>query len=1184
MTWESEKRAKGQGIRLYAVCYLRASPISSSLLASFEHSSGESKKPYLFQRMDSSLLHRYCHDRRKLLDFILSSGLIADIRSSSTSDIDFDAISADYVLECVKSGDGMLDVSKATAKHIDESMFPAMIHSQGGDTFFLLSDPDSAGSPPQHAPPSVETSYDRQHSSIPLVFSNGSEATVSGHDLGVNHSYMVPSSSKSSKKMDLPSLGLPALRTGLSDDDLRESAYEVLLSCIAFSGIAIHSLENPKKDKGSRFLTGLKNRRGKRHLRSSSAENQFENIDNIRVQMQISEAMDECIRQRLMQFSTRKSHVPVDIPQIIIELLSGIQQNEFLVERSYTQWRKRQANVLEELFSSVNYPEMQELGILLDKIKNPEEWNVIMTPAERAEVLLAIRQVASSLSSMRGSSNIQGGSNYWNAGYHLNIRLYERLLFGVFDILDEGQLIEEHADYLKLVKLTWGTLGITQKMHDVLYGWVLFQQFIETEELQLLDQANLQVQKVLSDNYKGTDEQCTDNLMCTVADNVTETRLSLVQAIFRAINLWCDSRLQDYHLHFTEKAVFFQKLVFMGLAVGTYNSGTDTEVKLTNNNATGKSAAVRARFYVERSLDAACRRIEDTINLISKMERKHSLALLASEIRVVAERELSVFSPVLCQWCPDAGVVASVHLHQYYGKRLKPFLDNVSLSEDAISVLSAAHHLEHYLIQAFNSEDGENDVGSSFIHEIDFYQIHKISRPIILDWLISQNERILEWTGRTFHLEVWEPLSSQQKQAASAVEVFRIVEETVDQLFGLNLPMDISHLQALLSIIFHALDGYWQKLVSQLVDKKHLYPAAPPLTRYKETIFPIVKKKVLDSVILDEEVDKKLTVLTAVKLCVRLNTLEYMQKQINILEDGIKKSWASTMVSGNSRDSKLSGGTTDFIHNDSESVDELFVATFDSIRDSIADAIRKNCDLVGTRVVFWDLRDSFLFRLYHGTVEVARLENLFPHIDSALNQVCGLIEDTLRDMVVASICRAALEGYVWVLLDGGPSRAFSDSDITMMEEDLNMLKDLFVADGEGLPRSLVEMESKLAHQVLSLFSLDAESVIHMLMMASENLSTGFGSGILGQRSLDDANTLVRVLCHMKDKEASKFLKMHYHLPLSSDYVDSPSYESTPKAPMGAEFLRSASVRWGEKGNSSFRLLKKRFQGSSFRWS
>ncbi|CAH1415567.1 unnamed protein product [Lactuca virosa] len=342
-------------------------------------------------------------------------------------------------------------------------------------------------------------------------------------------------------------------------------------------------------------------------------------------------------------------------------------------------------------------------------------------------------------------------------------------------------------------------------------------------------------------------------------------------------------------------------------------------------------------------------------------------------------------------------------------------------------------------------------------------------------------------------------------------------------------------------------------------------------------MFPIVKKKVVESVFLDEEVEEKLKELTAVKLCVRLNTLQYMQKQINLLEDGIKKSWTSTM------------GKTDSMLIDSESLDELFVATFDSIRDSVADAIRKICDLIGTKIIFWDLRDSFLLRLYHGTVEGSRLENLLPHIDSVLNHVCGLIDDTLRDMVVASICRAALEGYIWILLDGGPSRAFSDSDIIMMEDDLNMLQDLFVADGEGLPRSLVEVESKLAHQILSLFSLDAESVIHMLMMASENLSTGFGSKIQGQRSLDDVDTLIRVLCHKKDGEASKFLKLQYHLPASSDYVETASYESTPKSPipMGSEFLRSASVKWGEKGNSSFRLLKKRFQevqGGSFRWS
>lgn len=81
--------------------------------------------------------------------------------------------------------------------------------------------------------------------------------------------------------------------------------------------------------------------------------------------------------------------------------------------------------------------------------------------------------------------------------------------------------------------------------------------FVETEELELLYQANLQVQKVLSDYKEETEEQRTDTLMCKILDNVTEIRLSLAHAVFRAINLWCDSKLQDYHLHFSEVVFCF---------------------------------------------------------------------------------------------------------------------------------------------------------------------------------------------------------------------------------------------------------------------------------------------------------------------------------------------------------------------------------------------------------------------------------------------------------------------------------------------------------------------------------------------------------------------------------------------------------------------------------------------------
>lgn len=60
----------------------------------------------------------------------------------------------------------------------------------------------------------------------------------------------------------------------------------------------------------------------------------------------------------------------------------------------------------------------------------------------------------------------------------------------------------------------------------------------------------------------------------------------------------------------------------------------------------------------------------------------------------------------------------------------------------------------------------------------------------------------------------------------------------------------------------------------------------------------------------------------------------------------------------------------------------------------------------------------------------------------------------------------------------------------------------------------------------------------MLMTASEQISLGLDS--LNHDShnhdkmgLEDAQTLIRVLCHKKDREASKFLKRQYQLPASS---------------------------------------------------
>ncbi|XP_024031945.1 uncharacterized protein LOC21393848 isoform X2 [Morus notabilis] len=1126
-------------------------------------------------REASSLLERYRRDRRKLLEFLLSSGLAKELRTpsgptTSLSHIDFDNLSADYVLDRLSSG-AVVDVSEASKKYLNELDYPVTIHSQSGTSYYLVSEPESVGSPPRRAPPPLEekrtvekvsSSSSRQMDSL-----NEENTATAGDDYGRKYK------SNTIKHVKVPPLGLPNLRTGLSDDDLQKSAYEILLASVVYSGVEIYVVEEKKKEKNAKFLLGLKNKKEKPHAQSHSLDRHSNLIRTIRLQMQISEAMDLCVRRRL-QLPTRRTYGKTDIPQISLGLLNSIFKSDFLHEKSYMQWKSRQVGVLEELLQySVNLaaPEQLTIKSSLANIRNSERWDMALSPSERVEVLSTIKHVASKLSSLPGRFGIESETCYWTAGYHLNMRLYEKLLFSVFDSLDESQLIEEAEEILKLIKLTWPILGITQKIHDAIFGWVLFQQFVETDEAKLLEYAILELQKVASVEDDDKERIYTDSLACLRQCGGNEVKLSLIQAIFFSISSWCIGKLQDYHLHFSQQPGNFKRVMTLVATVGipTSSSHGDIKMGLTSFNVSDNNSSKIIKSFVESSIETAYNRISSSVDLESKVERKHPLCLLANELKLIVEREIKVFYPVLRHWCPESGTIIAIRLHHIYGEKLEKFLKEVlCLSEDAQSVLPVARLLDCDLTKLYMLACGENS------HDLHHYPIGEVAKRIILDWVIARHSHILEWTGRAFDIEEWEPLSSQQRQAASIVEVFRIIEETVDQLFGLNLPMDITNLQALLSIIFHTLDAYLVKMVNQLVEKNHLYPSAPPLTRYKETSMQIMKKKLLECILLDDNVINKLNNLTVSKLCVRLNTLKFIQNQIDVLEDGIRKSWA--LVSQSDKEIWAKKEPQELTCG--EEVDELFATTFNIIRDTSSHAISKICDFIGPRVVFWDLRDAFISGLYRGNVEGARLDSVLPHFDTVLDHVCGLIDDCLRDLVILSICKASLEGFAWVLLDGGPSRAFSDSDVTLLEDDLAMLKEFFVADGEGLPYSLVEQEAKFAERILDLYSLETESVIQILMTASEQISLGLESHDHDHMHVLNVHTLMRVLCHKRDAEASRFLKTQYQLPMSSEYEDTPSKDSTYVSPLIPVLLkRSTSFHGNKKSHGSFNSFKKKIQ-------
>ncbi|CAG7862519.1 unnamed protein product [Brassica rapa] len=1115
----------------------------------------------------NSLLERYRNDRRKLMEFLMSSGLVKELRSpsgsssTSLSPADLDALSADYVLDCVKSG-GVVDVSKATKKYNFESSYPVTMHSESRDSYFLVSSPDAAGSPPRRLPPqpvNMENSSNNGH-----IDSSNTPSPIDNYIFKEETPDIKPM-----KPIKIIPLGLPPLRTGLSDDDLREAAYELMIASMLLSSADAYPTQRRKIEKGSKLLLSLK-RKEKPQLQPQTSNAHSEVINMIR----ISSKMDTCIRRNLVQLAQLKTGEQIDLPQLALGLLVGIFKSDFPNEKLYIKWKTRQANLLEEALCLSRGLEKNERATLrkcLATIRESKEWDVVMSSSLRIDVLSSIRHVASKLSSLPGRCGIEEETYYWTAIYHLNIRLYEKLLFGVFDVLDEGQLIEDASSMLFHMKSIWSTLGITENLHNAIYGWVLFQQFVSTGEPSLLGSAIQELQKVTEEGNPKEDLYLS-RLVCSRQTIGADIHLSVSKAIFTSASAWCDDKLQDYHLHFGKKPRDFGMLVSLASTVGLPPADC-MRTELIKLDTLSDDVGDKIQSYVQSSIKGACARAAHFAYVKSHGERTHALALLANELSVIAKAEINEFVPVFSKWLPECMMISAMLLHRFYGERLTPFLEGVSsLSGDVRKVVPAAYMLEEALTQLYDCHR-KSKLHKPYLHKLKNYEIEKAVKPVMLDWLISQHDHILQWTRRAFEIEEWEPVSVHQRHAPSIVEIFRIIEETVSQLFGLHLPVDITHLQALLSIIYHSLDTYLQRIYDQLVDKKLLYPAAPPLTRFTEGVMPAMKRKSLEFAEPDNKMVTKLDELTIPKLCIRLNTLCYIQKQISATEDGIRKSLTlvrSSLVKRSKIETDEAEEENSLTH--SEAVDELFATTYDSLRETNANCITKTRDLIGARVIFWDLRDMFLVQLYNGTVEGARLERLLPHIDTVLDNVCSLSYEDSRDMVVLSICRSALEAYVRVLLDGGPTRAFSDSDIPLMEEDLSILKEFFIADGEGLPRSLVEQEAKQAKEILDLYSLESEMLIQMLMTASELIDMGVSSE---QRRLEDAQTLVRVLCHKKDRTASKFLKRQYEFPMSSEYED-----PTSNLPVLSEIVRSTSTRWSQTSQSSFSSFKKKIQDAT----
>eukprot|EP00245_Coleochaete_scutata_P015380 TRINITY_DN6828_c0_g6_i1.p1 TRINITY_DN6828_c0_g6~~TRINITY_DN6828_c0_g6_i1.p1 ORF type:complete len:662 (-),score=136.36 TRINITY_DN6828_c0_g6_i1:359-2224(-) len=619
--------------------------------------------------------------------------------------------------------------------------------------------------------------------------------------------------------------------------------------------------------------------------------------------------------------------------------------------------------------------------------------------------------------------------------------------------------------------------------------------------------------------------------------------MSYIESVLSPIKGWCDKRLSDYHNNFPEGGALgrMELLLTAALVSGRLIAEESDHTQATRLAAERGALAQSTEEFVKSSVKAAYSRAYDGCVKKAEAQQLHPLAVLANEVHAIAKAEANTYYSILSKWNPDTVPIAVVILHGYYRSELKPFLDSISqLTEDVASVLPAADSLEQYLTDLLHqyAEEGRAD---TYQAKLVAYEVEVVSGTLIMRWVNVQLAKLSEWVERSLYNETWDPISHQLKYANSVVDVFRIIEETMDQFFGMNLPMRMNLLKPMLSGIDNALQLYSTRIISSLGSQDDLMSPLPALTRYKKDVATKlnVPGKRKDPRMPDERRANEINALTTTKLCIRLNTLHYITGHLDQVEDTVKEQWntrtgsgaaAGSARSSTSDSSKLARGRQS---SSKGSASDEIAASFEGSRKVVNMSIDKVCRFLGVKVIFWDQREVFIEGLYKMSVAQARMEKVIGALDPVLAQMCDVITPSLRDRVVLALLQASLDGLLRVLLDGGPQRVFATTDADMLDEDMNMLKDFFVAEGDGLPRGVVENTANPVAKILTLYTLNTDVIVDNFKQASEQMATAYdstGTNKSSARSATDAETLLRILCHRADRDASKYLKKSYKLP------------------------------------------------------
>ncbi|KAK7358369.1 hypothetical protein VNO77_00296 [Canavalia gladiata] len=927
---------------------------------------------------------------------------------------------------------------------------------------------------------------------------------------------------------DLPS-PFAGVAPNLSESELRETAYEILVAACRSSGPKpLTFILHPNSNRGDqrspspslyRSLTWTTSSKVKKKLglktSSFASKRAVTTGELMRVQMKVSETMDTRVRRALLRVAAGQLGRRIEWMVLPLELIQQLKCSDFPSQQEYEAWLRRNLKVLEAGLLLHPHLSLEKEDICALRLQNIIHGGLEkpMDIGKDSEAMHTLRSVVMSLAWRSFDGSIPE-TCHWADGFPLNLRIYQILLEACFDNHEETCVIDEADEVLELIKTTWVMLGINEMLHNVCFSWVLFQRYVASGQVAndlLLASSNL-LAEVEKDAKAMNDPLYSKSLSST---------LNLILS-------WAEERLLTYHDNFHNENIESMPGV-VSLAVSSAKIlAEDISLECNRMRKEADVSCTKVENYITSSLHAAFVQKLDPRNskYVPRQQDQAflSLSVLARDISELAFNEMAIFSPILKRWHPLAAGVAVATLHVCYGHELKQYVRSVTeLTPDAVEMLMAADKLEKDLVQiavedSVDSEDG----GKSVIREMYPYEAEAVIVNLVKSWINTRVDRLEEWVDTNLQEEVWNPHANKECFAPSALEVLQIIDDSLEAFFLLPIPMHAVLLPELMSGLDKSLQQYILKAKSGCGNRNTFIPIMPALTRCssgskfhgvfrKKEKLQVTQRRIFH--LGTTNVDNSFGLP---QFCVRINTMQRIGRELKVLE---KRTLTRLR---NSKSTKEDGIETGL---------KFKLSTAASV-----EVFHQLSEAMAYKLIFQDLCHVLWEGLYVGEVSSTRIQPFLEELDQCLKIILSTVHNKAITQVITEVMKASFDGFLMVLLAGGPARAFSLEDHGIIEEDLKLLTDLFWASGDGLPADLIENHSTTVKTLLPLFSMDTE---HLINLFGQLILEMYGSSAKsrlplpptsGQWSPREPNTLLRVLCHRNDDTASKFLKRNYSLP------------------------------------------------------